>query len=202
MYMFVLKKSFYTVLFIVLWHPLSSQIDIIASLMKPSGMFGYVFKPGFGLEFRRNPDDGNRIRSGLTGGVFLAKPRQEVFNTYTVEVANTTTIYSNPVVYSHFYVLMFGGFTEYKIFEKDFSPFVGIDGNINYVSYRLAKANNTYEYTTNDDVYLGIQPRVGISYKLSDNIILMAGFGKSMNINKNFMAFAHWKTYMCVEYSF
>ena len=196
--MFVLKKSFYTVLFIVLWQSLSSQVSVIVPIVKPSANYGYVFKPGLGLELRYvSQDFDEKLQYGVSIGIFGAKPRQEVFHEYIIESSSTTSIYPKDNVYSHFYSVMFGIYTEYKLIDGDISPFVGIDGLANGTHYRYGDPQN---YSTDGSLFVGLFPKVGAYYKLSDQLVLLGGIGKYMSIDIEGAVFAYWKTFIGINY--
>lgn len=184
---------------------LKSQVGVRISYIKPSGNFGYVFKPTIGFEgyfdFTENDE---QLRFGIGIGYFNLTPRIDTFPTYTIMSSNTTTLLPGYETYKYFYSIPMSMNIEYKIFDNVFSPVVGCDVYLHMFIYEYTHETETliHEEFTGGTYAIGWHPRLGFSYDFQDEITLNGSLGKCMSIDQNYSLYSYWKTSLSVIYYF
>lgn len=179
-----------------------SQWVIQPSVIIPTGFNSYLLKPGPSLEILyKIPDDADAFyRFGAGFGYSVLKPTADTFRTYAIG-SHFLPGYEVMHSYSIFSVGVTNDFNILK--RKKLSPVIGIDIYI----YAISIAEHNYaeglidETTTGDSYWqLALLPRIGLRYKLGENIVIEAGCGKNITILGTSDALPFIKPYISIAF--
>ncbi|MFA6923378.1 MAG: hypothetical protein WC223_03900 [Bacteroidales bacterium] len=194
---FITTLSFY-------YNNASSQIGLQLSYIKPSGLYGYYFKPSLGTElFYKFHDYEEKFNMGLSLGFYKPKPRLDTFPDYNIQYSNGTyTLLPGYMIYKNYFFISIGIISEYKFLDTKLTPLVGLDVNVNmhnfdYENYIETAKDIGY---SGEQVEIAIVPRIGIKYELEKTWVFSAGIGKSMGYVSNNSKQSYWKPYISVCY--
>ncbi len=173
-----MKRSITACFFLILFHTSFAQLSLGVFNYRPTGDFGFVFKPTFSAElgYISSFDDGERFRTRLTATFIILRQRLETIPTAGVLKDNGIRILPGELSFQKYNLgLVFGGF-DYAIIHK--SPFYF------YAGMDIVVGGTAVEYTNNietliTEIYsgggflLGVRFRLGSEYKVSEKISLL-----------------------------
>lgn len=182
-----------------------AQVGLQLSMVKPSKTLGYIFAPAPSVEivYKASEID-DRFKLGLSLGYFSLKPRQDTFPITAMKYDGGWTILPGYETWSRFNTIYFTVQTDLKIFDKAFSPVIGLDiftllNSYSYSSYAATIISSSY---SGGSTSMGINPRIGASYEMKDTWLCTASVGKSLAIDKDLGGFSFWKTSIGFVYYF
>jgi len=170
--------------------------------MAPAGYNNkYLLKPAPSFEVNfiiGDPD--KHFHFGFSLGYCNLKPTQDTFKTYAL---GSAVLPGYEVIHDYEFISI-GMRNEFTLFpDKKISPVLGID----LYMYVINISDDYYAETliessvTNDNYWsLAILPRIGLQYKLNDNISFTAGIGRSMSFTGIIDFQSYWKTYIGIKY--
>ena len=108
-------------------------------------------------------------------------------------------------VYSKMRKYSLGFNIDYRLLDRDFSPVVGTDVYVHYFEfsyYTYVPGLLDREVVNASKIVFGIIPRIGLTYTVTDNIVVEGGLGRPLNIDPDFHPLHFWKIYTGVVYYF
>lgn len=171
----------------------------------PFGQFAYFVKPsitaeaGFGLGY-----NDSYYRFAMTLGYFALSPTQDTFRVYATSSSNSgNMVLPGWEVVHHYAELYLGIKNEFiPLPNKKVSPIIGLDI---YVGIQSISEDDYYEtigYSSvsgDEEFLISLAPRIGVQYKLSDQIILCANEAMSLGFIGT-VDESYWRTYIGIKY--
>lgn len=195
-----------TVIFGMSWFNANAQIGIRTSYIKHSGDMGYLVKPSIGYELIGGGYNiANKFYYGGSIGFFLLDTRLDTVPIGTFLDDDGVTLLPSYCIYDNMVEFTVGFNFEYKFLDKKFSPVIGTDIYFHVIEYDYiyhVPMIGGSDVTNKNIVTMGIIPRLGVVYDLTDNITLEAGIGKSIAIDNTYEKYQYWKTYIGAVYFF
>ncbi len=181
--------------------PAFGQWTVQPSVIISEGYNSYILKPAPMLEVSyKTPDEDAFYKIGFTFGFSILRPTADTFRTYATgyqflpgsEVLHSYSIFAAGVT-NDFIILH----------HKKLSPVIGVD--IYFYSISIAEHNYAKglmdETTTGDNYWqVAICPRIGISYRVSQNFLISAGCGRNTSIMGTSDALPFLKPYISVSF--
>ncbi len=195
----------FTLLFIFLsFNKSYGQYEFNLGYMAPSGDISYLLKPAPSFEFVFHTGDvDSHYHFGFSLGYCSLSTTQDTFRTYAVGGPTGGVLPGYEVIHKY-EVVPIGMRNEFILFpEKKLSPVLALDLVFNIISIDEDDYAETFiQSSETGDTYwsLAILPRFGAQYKLNDNIVFTAGFGRSMSFTGTVENDAYWKTYIGIKY--
>lgn len=162
-----------------------AQYGATYNYIKPSGSFGYYFKPASGFEINGiigDIDEQFNINTHI--GYYSLSPTQSVFSTYARQYGGSNGLSFLPgyETWYSYQVLSLGMGASYKLIDKKLSPFVGLDFSVLLASYHRSYYIQTLISSDeqNNNTTIAIRPKIGVSFEASDVIRLQAGIAQSI----------------------
>ncbi|MES2655605.1 MAG: hypothetical protein V4620_08450 [Bacteroidota bacterium] len=181
---------------------INAQYSVRASYIKPSGIFGYTFKPTVEAEIAFvDGEIDSKFRFGFSIGYYSLTARQDTFFSYGIR--NGSVYLPAYSIWNSYKALPLALNLDYKILDKRFSPILGLDGVITLVDYKyISDLNSSYHKdVTGGTVTGGFITRVGLQYELSDNFLIATSFGKNFGLDfKTMDANNIWKMQLGIVY--
>jgi hypothetical protein len=154
-----------------------SQIFVRAYHYRPTGGYGYVFKPGFSAEIGYMPEFEKRVRFCASATYAIMKPRAESFPIYAVKNSGGSTVLPGTFSYKKYNVLnLFAGIDVAIIKKEKFFAYLGTDvflgtASVNY-NYDVAQYK-TMGYS-GGGYLIGLRVRLGAQYDVTEKIGIIA----------------------------
>lgn len=170
--------------------------------MNPMGKTAYILKPGLGAEFHFLPGEiDDRWKLNIALGYYRFRPTQDTFNTYALEISQTTTLYPGYSIMRKYSIASMGAGFTFKILDKNFSPIIGAEANVSIITMSQSNVSGIISSSSDNDSYwrLAMGPKVGACYQLNDNWLLNAGVGSSFGIGNSGLQ-SYWKPYFSINY--
>lgn len=162
-----------------------AQYGATYNYIKPSGSFGYYFKPASGVEINGiigDIDEQFNINTHI--GYYSLSPTQSVFSTYARQYGGSNGLSFLPGYESwySYQVISLGMGANYKFFDKKISPFAGLDLSVLLASYHRSYYIQTLisSEEENNNTTFTIRPKIGVSFEASDVIRVQAGIAQSI----------------------
>lgn len=154
-----------------------SQISLRAYHYRPTGDFGYVFKPGYSAEIGYMPEFEDRVRVCFSATYMIMKPRMEEIPIYGVKSSNTTVILPGTQSFDKYNLFhIFGGIDVAVVKRKKLFAYLGTD-----ITVGAGSIDERYEIKTlitsgySGGGYLGgFRFRLGLQYDITDYIGIIA----------------------------
>lgn len=145
-------------------------------------------------------DDDDFYQFGASLGYAILRPTADTFRTYAI---GNQLMPGYEVIHSYS-IFSVGVTNDFNILKrKKLSPVIGID----MYFYAITIAEHNYaeglidESTTGDSYWLiSLLPRIGLRYKVGENIIIEAGCGKNWSIIGTSNALPFIKPYVSVSF--
>lgn len=181
-----------------------SQVGVRLSYQKHSADLGYLLKPTVLTELYYEGYTDYLFKYGASIGFTPLKTYLDTVPVGTIYIGDSTVLLPSWVVYKKMRQYSLGFNMEYKILDRNFSPVIGTDVYFHFIEYEeeYAETGNSPNYIDQLVVTMGILPRVGVCYNMTDDLILQAGIGKSLAIDYQWNRFLYWKIYCGVKYYF
>ena len=179
------------------------QFGIQYSYIAPSGDNVFIFNPGSGIELKYTTGviDTSRTRFSFALGYYKLNPTQDSFPYYQVQNGK---LYPGYDIIKSYAVIPVSAGIEYHPFEGKLTPYVGIDLNFSFISYKYQSYIESIRNsnTTENDWALGAFPKIGISYQFGQNWLLAGGigynFGLASSTSTNNQSFL--RSFLCLSY--
>jgi hypothetical protein len=183
----------------------SAQYGATYNYIKPTGSFGYYFKPTSGFELNGiigDIDEQFNINTHL--GYYSLSATQDVFTTYAQQYGGSNGLSFLPgyETWYSYQVISLGAGVNYKILDKTVSPFVGLDFSTLLASYHRSYYIQTLISSDEQDnnTTIAIRPKLGVSAEISDVIRLQAGIaqsiGKTIDVSETQV---YWQPFISVQ---
>jgi len=180
-----------------------AQVGAEISYIGPVGYPAYFFKPSLGLEVKwLSGDEDSKIRACMSIGYYSFKPTQDTFPTITVASGGMNALLPGHEVIKTYAVVPIGFGAEYRPLETKLSPVIGLMGYFYVIDLAYHSDVQTLidEDSESAEWELAVMPKLGLSYKLSDNWLLSASLGYSLGITGTVDTQSYWKTSIGVMY--
>lgn len=170
------RIAFLLLLILALVQTGKAQFGLHVGFVKPSGTFGYVFKPaltgGFGFY---NEFDEDRFNYSLTFGITKFNPRQDTFYGYGMQYGGSGTKYlPSYTVYNYYWQLSSAFQVDFEILDKAITPTVGLGvnliGTFYSIDHELATVIESSEVS--NGTILGYSPRIGVLYEMDEDFFI------------------------------
>jgi hypothetical protein len=202
----ILKYCIILFSFILLTNRVQCQIiGIQTSYLKPSAVYGQIFKPTVGFEiFYSDNDIDDRFKVSFLLGYYSFPARHDTFLTYATGSGGAANFLPGFNIWKNYKVISPGGNMEFKILDKNFSPIVGLDVYFYIISYQYQNYIVTLinEQETNSIGAVAVLPKVGVSYELNKKFLIMGGLGKSFGYQSDYITQSYWKVFLKLGYYF
>lgn len=180
------------------------QIGIQTSIIKPSGMLGYVFKPNVCVEltFGGRGDEYKAINTSFTIGFYKLNSRHDSFTIYAYGYDNGYKLLPGYETFDKYFAIPLGFCFDYRFLDKKISPIIALDVNAYFISYHHVKKIEQLENL--EEIVgiggIGIQPRIGVIYTLDNEMKLSLNFARSMTLQTDYGTWSYWKLSVGVSY--
>ena len=189
-----------------------SQVGIQFSMYKPTGLRGYIYKPGIITEIQYG---GYLIEDKLffsaSFGYGRISPQRDTLNIAVYHSENI--LYEGYEVISKMNLYIFGINSQYRFLEPSSrkstkgiwggSPTIGLDVNVIVSEFNdIYQTPFTSGSTTNEQLsFIGITPKMGGVFNIGESINLYFGLGKTVSKSPDGI-FNFWKPYTNLFYNF
>ncbi len=184
---------------------LEAQVSVQANYIKPSGVLGRVFKPTIGLEIGYElSDQESQFKLAVAIGIFRFVTVEDTLSSYAIEHSGTTTLLPGYEVYENYFSIPIGVLIEYQFLDKKLSPVIATDLYAHINSYTHYYHVDTFisSQETTGDLGLGFCPRVGLRFKLSEDIHISTGLAKNISLVIGSGIQSYWKVSLGAKYYF
>ncbi|MGZ3932037.1 MAG: hypothetical protein ACXVPQ_10960 [Bacteroidia bacterium] len=161
-----------------------AQIFLRAYNYRPTGNFGFVFKPTFSAELGYIQEfEDDRIRFGFSLSFLKMTPRQDAFPIYAVQSGNGNFVLPGEQRFTKYNLIQAACGMDIAIIKrKKFFAYLGVDviigaGAVDYSDNIQTLEENEY---SGGGILGGGRFRVGVQYDLSDHFSLMANANRSV----------------------
>lgn len=156
-----------------------AQIFLRAYNYRPTGEYGFVFKPGFSAEIGYMPEfeDDSWVRVCFSATYKIMKPRMDVFPVYAVMHSNTTLVLPGEQKFTKYNELqLFGGIDVAVVKKEKLFFYIGTDIIIGAASVDYTAKYETYkdESYSGGGYIVGGRFRLGMQYDVTENIGIIA----------------------------
>jgi len=173
-------------LLLFLWLSISAyakaQIGLNLAYTKPSGDFGYLFKPAqaYGLVFYSSTlDERFQLSYGLSFANY--KARRDTFFAYGIQGGGSGTKYLPAYeVWNSYYIISARAQGDYLILDKDFTPTIGLGLLFNTAVYNRDSELKTVinQSEINNDLFIGYLVKAGLLYRINDTYQIKLNGGR------------------------
>jgi len=175
----------------------SAQIGVDISYIGPVGPPAYYLKPTVGIEARvLSGNEDSKFRACISVGYYGFKPTQDTFPTVTVESGGANALLPGHEVIKSYSVVPIGFGAEYRPFKSRLSPVIGLEGYFYLIDFAYHNDVQTLINEENESTEweVAIMPKLGLSYKVSDKLLLSARLGYSIGLTGTVDTQTYWKT--------
>lgn len=155
-----------------------AQLFLRAYHYRPTGDYGYVFKPGFSAEIGYMPEfEDSHVRVCFSATYRIMKPRMDVFPVYAVQHGNGTFVLPGEQSFKKYNELqIFGGIDVAVVKREKLFVYLGTDILIGAASVDYTDKYETYkdESYSGGGYLAGARFRLGMQYDVTDNIGIIA----------------------------
>ena len=199
----IFRRLLIILAFFLVLHNANAQYGVRVSFQKGSGELGYLLKPTVLTELYYEGYTDYLFKYGASIGFAPLETQLDTVPIGTIYMGDSTVLLPSWCVYKDMRQYSVGFQMEYKILDRNFSPVVGTDVYFHFIEYEEQYApQGTPSYNDMLVVTIGILPRVGVCYNITDDLILQGGIGKSMAIDYKWNKFLYWKIYCGIKYYF
>lgn len=160
-----------------------AQLYVRAYNFRPTGDYGYVFKPGFSAEIGYMPEFESRVRFTFSGSYMMMKPRQTAIPIYAVQSGNGTVILPGEQSFKKYNILQITGGIDVAIVKREkFFAYVGTDIIVGAgaVDYQENVPTFKTEGYSGGGYLGGGRFRLGLQYDVTYNIGIIAHANRSV----------------------
>jgi hypothetical protein len=181
-----MKKILVLSLTLILSSSCFSQLGLEVFHFRPTGQLGDGFKPTFGGELSYLPAFESKMRFRGSIRLVYLKSRMDTIPIYAIEhTISGSTVLPGYQTFDKYQILTFSGGYDYSFIDGPFYPYVG--GDIVFGGVQ-AKGESyvqqlSLEYYTETSWMIGVRPRIGVEYEVSDQLGLFANITRSWFMN-------------------
>ncbi len=165
----------------------TAQIFVRAFNYRPTGEFGFAFKPTYSAEIGYMPEfeDGSWIRICASVSYLVMKTRLDTFPIYAVKSGNGTSILPGTQSFHKYNLLQIHGGIDVAVFKREkFFAYIGTDVIIGAASVEYTSNVNTLinEGYSGGGTIIGSRFRLGLQYDITYNVGIIAHVSRSVGL--------------------
>jgi hypothetical protein len=176
-----------TVLLLLIIKISTAQIFVRAFNYRPTGEFGFAFKPTYSAEIGYMPEfeDGSWVRICASATYLAMKPRLDTFPIFAVKSGNGTSVLPGEQSFKKYDLFeIFAGIDVAVVKYKGFFAYIGTDVMIGAGSVEYTTNVNTLitEGYSGGGAIVGGRFRLGLQYDVTYNIGIIAHVTRSVGL--------------------
>jgi hypothetical protein len=176
-----------TVLLLLIIKISTAQIFVRAFNYRPTGEFGFAFKPTYSAEIGYMPEfeDDSWIRICASATYLVMKPRLDTFPIFAVKSGNGTSVLPGQQSFQKYNLLLAHGGIDVAVFKREkFFAYIGTDIMIGAASVEYTSNVNTLitEGYSGGGVIAGGRFRLGLQYNVTYSIGIIAHVSRTVGL--------------------